>query len=611
MNATHLRAFLWLRWRLLVNRMRRGGVGNAVILAILGFFAACASVALAVTLFLVALLVLPGLPPWALLYAWDGLIAVFLFFWAIGLLTELQRAEALSLDKFLHLPVSPAGAFLVNYVSSLFSVTLGIFLPAMLALALGLILGWGPALLVQLPLLAAFVLAVTAVTYQFQGWLAALVVNPRRRRTIIVLFTAAFILSCQLPNLINIVQPWKNRQRNERVARFQQQDVELQRQLIVHEITPEEFRQRKDALDREERVRKEEEDKQFVEQIESVARVANTVLPPGWVALGAESAAEGNFLPAVLGTLGLGLVGAASLWRAYRTTVRLYTGQLSADRGAPAAPATPAKAGKPSAGILEKELPYLSEPASAIALGGFRSLLRAPEAKMMLLSPLILVLVFGSVLLSGAASPPEAVRPLIAFGGMAAALLGTMQVAGNLFGFDRDGFRVFVLCAVPRREILLGKNLALAPVALALEAVLLVVVQLVYPTRLGFFLAAIPQLLMTYLLFCMAGNWLSVLAPMRIAAGSFKAANPKGLPLLLHVAFVFAFPLLLAPALLPAGVQLLVEALAGERGIPIALLLAVAECVGVVYLYRLCLTWQGRVLHEREQKILQTVTTKD
>jgi hypothetical protein len=38
--------------------------------------------------------------------------------------------------------------------------------------------------------------------------------------------------------------------------------------------------------------------------------------------------------------------------------------------------------------------------------------------------------------------------------------------------------------------------------------------------------------------------------------------------------------------------------------------LSLVECVAVVYLYRLVLTWQGRLLHAREQKILETVTTK-
>ena len=60
----------------------------------------------------------------ARLLTWDGIVLAFLFIWMIGLITELQRTEALSLDKFLHLPVSPIGAFLINYLSSLFSVSL-------------------------------------------------------------------------------------------------------------------------------------------------------------------------------------------------------------------------------------------------------------------------------------------------------------------------------------------------------------------------------------------------------------------------------------------------------------------------------------------------------
>src|SRR5207247_1499819 len=70
------------------------------------------------------------------------------------------------------------------------------------------------AMLVVLPLVAAFALAVTALTYQFQGWLASMMVNPRRRRTVIVLLTAGFILLFQLPNLINIMRPWDDAEDN-------------------------------------------------------------------------------------------------------------------------------------------------------------------------------------------------------------------------------------------------------------------------------------------------------------------------------------------------------------------------------------------------------------
>ena len=202
MNVRHFQTFVWLRWRLFVNQMRRGGAVNAVFAALLAVGALFLSAFLALMFFLVGLFVLPGASPAVLMYVWDGVVAGFLFGWAVGLLVELQRSEALSLDKFLHLPVSLKSAFLINYLSSLVNFSLIVFLPGMAALSLGLVFGRGPAMLLLLPLLAAFFLMVTGLTYQFQGWLAALMVNPRRRRTVIVLVTMAFVLVFQLPNLI-------------------------------------------------------------------------------------------------------------------------------------------------------------------------------------------------------------------------------------------------------------------------------------------------------------------------------------------------------------------------------------------------------------------------
>src|SRR5437588_9529285 len=159
--------------------------------------------------------------------------------------------------------------------------------------------------------------------------------------------------------------------------------------------------------------------------------------------LGTLAAAEGQVLPALLGTFGLGFIGTVSLWRSYRTTLRLYTGQFTSGKGKPAATAVapPVKAGKASVGLLEKHIPGLSEQAAAIALSSFRSLLRAPEAKMMLLTPVIVLIVCCSMFLGKRVDPPEMVRPLMAFGATATVLLGMVQLLGNQFGFDRSGFR--------------------------------------------------------------------------------------------------------------------------------------------------------------------------
>src|SRR5262249_27127532 len=152
----------------------------------------------------------------------------------------------------------------------------------------------------------------------------------------------------------------------------------------------------------------------------------------------AAAAAEGNVLPALLGILGMALIGSASLWLSYRTTVRLYTGQFRSGRRPPVAVGAPAKTAPLKGLLLERRLPFMSEQASAVALGGFRSLMRAPEAKMLLLSPVLLLLVFGSMLFTRSLTPPLMLRPLMAFGATAMMLYCLVQLVGNQFGFDRS-----------------------------------------------------------------------------------------------------------------------------------------------------------------------------
>ena len=93
--------------------------------------------------FMLGLYAIPKAAPAHLMYAWDGVIVAFLFFWGIGLMTELQRTEPLSLSKFLHLPVSVNGAFLINYVSSLLRLSLIVFVPVMLGFCLALVVDQG------------------------------------------------------------------------------------------------------------------------------------------------------------------------------------------------------------------------------------------------------------------------------------------------------------------------------------------------------------------------------------------------------------------------------------------------------------------------------------
>ena len=182
MNWEHLKTFLWLRWRIISNRNRRAGAASVVLQSIFIFISIAAGVLAFIGGIAGGLFGLPQLSPPNVMLVWDAVVVLFLFFWMTELMIELQRSELLSLDKFLHLPVSLSSAFLINYVGSISSAGAFIFLPMMIGLAIGLVFSKGLAMILLFPLIAAFALMVTALTHQFRGWLASLMVNQRRRR---------------------------------------------------------------------------------------------------------------------------------------------------------------------------------------------------------------------------------------------------------------------------------------------------------------------------------------------------------------------------------------------------------------------------------------------
>jgi len=611
-NWRHLQAFVWLRWRLSRNQWKRAGTLNAVLMMIVTFGLLATAIPLLLGCFLLGLYTIPAAAPVSLMYAWDALVAGFLFFWGVGLMGELQRNEPLSLAKVMHLPVSVREAFLLNYLSSMVRISLLLFVPAAVGFSLALIYVKGIALLPVLPLLAAFVLMVTALTYQLQGWLGALMSNPRRRRTVVVAITMGFVLVAQLPNLLNAFAPWSPQGRAERSTILVQELAKLQGAYQSGEFDAVEHLRRQKVVMHEHELSTQQADRESMGRWNRGTRLVNLVLPIGWLPLGVMSAAEGRVLPSLLGLSGMTLIGTASLWRAYRTTIGQYLGQATNRRGRRvSAVAAPARPRKPGLLGLEARLPGLSEPVSAVALGALRSLLRAPEAKMMLLTPLIMVPIFGSMAFRGGLTIPGSFRPPVAIGAMVFVLFGMMQLMGNQFGFDRDGFRVFVLSGASRRDILLGKNLAFFPLVAGLAAILLPIVQVVSPMRPDHLLSAFPQYVSMFLLFCILANLLSIYTPVRVAAGAMKASNSSLSTALLQLAMFLVFlPMTVGATLLPMGAEALLESLGWTGGAPVCLLLSLAECAAVVLVYRASLDWLGGELQDREQRILETVTDR-
>lgn len=610
MNWSQLNALIWLRWRLMANQIRRGGAMTALPVLVVTIASVVTGGLLFVLSLLLGLWIFPKATPAQLMYLWDGLVVAFLFFWLIGLMTELQRTETLTISKLLHLPISVNGAFLINYLSSMLRISIVVFLPAMLGCWLALIWAKGFTLLFGLPLIVAFLLMISALTYQFQGWLASLMANPRRRRSIVVLLSLVCVLVFQIPYLVNVLGGTRVQERAAESQALVDELEKLDREVQAQGIEPLEHLRRQEKLMQHHQQASLQADQASHAALEHGTRLANIVLPIGWLPLGIMSAADGNLGVVLMGIVGMSAIGAASLWRAYRTTIRIYQGEFTAVRARPST-TVPRTDRQASVLLLERGLPWFSEPVSAIALAGFRSLLRAPESKMMLLSPVLLSVIFGSMLFRTGLEMPQVARPFLAIGAIMVVLFGMLQLMANQFGFDRDGFRVFVLCAVARRDILLGKNLAFFPFAVTMAATMLAIVQFVVPLRIDHLLAMVPQFLSMFFFYCPVANLLSIFAPMHIAAGSMKPSNPKLLPVLLQLLLVaFLVPLFQLPTMLPLVVETgLVQFGFIERA-PVFLVLAILECAAVLMFYRLFLSWQGELLARHEKSILQAVTSR-
>jgi hypothetical protein len=229
---------------------------------------------------------------------------------------------------------------------------------------------------------------------------------------------------------------------------------------------------------------------------------------------------------------------------------------------------------------------------------------------MLLLSPAIMIIVFGSMLLTRSINPPEAMRPMMGFAAIGMILLTTMQLIGNQFGLDRDGFRVYVLCSAPRRDILYGKNLSLAPMTLLLGVIAVAIVQALYPMRITHLIASLAELVSLFLVCAVIGNFTSILAPMPVAAGSLKPAHPKWISVVIHMLFFFLFPMVFGVAMIPLGIEALLHHFGWLRAIPIYLIGALLTLAVAGFGYRLVIGWQGQLLEAREQRILSVVTSK-
>ncbi|MBE0536750.1 MAG: hypothetical protein IH624_13870 [Phycisphaerae bacterium] len=575
MDTSQLRTILWLRWRLTRNQWRRSGQLNAVIMMLIAAAAFVIGAAGAIVGLLIGALLMKNTTPWALLGIWDAIVIAFLFFWMIGIISEIQRSETIDISKLLHLPVSLREIFFVNYIASHFTLCFIVFVPSMLGLALGLAISKSGLMLLMPFLVAGFIFMISAWTYCLRGWLVTLMANKRRRRAIIAGVTFTFILLSQLPNLLgNILHDHKRHGPGAtQSAPSEQTETPNSGGQVVPRVIVE----------------------------------AHKYVPFLWVGNGARALAEGSVWPAILGSAGMFILGALGLSRAYRSTVRFYLGQTTRKRSTPRA--KEAKVSRAQISFLEKQLPGIPDESAAMALAFFRSLMRAPEVKMMLGTNFMMLLFFGfMILMRRRAGISDDFRPFIATGAVVLTFFGLTRLMLNQFGHDREGFRALVLSPVLRKHILLGKNLALLPITVCLGAILLLLIKFVIGVTVAVTFAAFLQLIAAFLLLSMAGNLISTLVPYRVAPGSMKPTKIPAMTALLLFLSHMLFPVAMGPIFLPAIAGLLFAKAGLMSAGAVNLLFSIVMLATTAFFYRLSLPGLGNLLQRHEKRILEVVT---
>jgi hypothetical protein len=584
MNWPQLKTILWLRWRLMCNQWKRTrGLGAVFAVLIVIFALSLAALCFAGGL-LGAVFGLGKESPTAVMMVWFCVTVVFLFLWMIGLLTELQRSETIDLQKLMHLPVALGQMFVVNYLVSHFTLSIVLVVPVMLGLGIGLAFVRGPEMILLVPLALSMVFMVTAWTYCLRGWLATMMSNPRRRRTIIMCISLAFVLLSQGPNLyFNVFQNHNSSGKS----------------------TTGEGRQRQN-----------EARATATKQMFNNLIAAQRFVPPLWVSVGARALAEGNPLPALFGTLGCTGIAALGLRRAYRGTVRFYHGETGGKAVAKInisgkAKTIPAPRAKNRKGFLELSIPFAPEQSAALALATLRSLLRAPEVKMAWATAFIVTIILGATFfLRATTNLSDTVKPFIATGSVVFPVFFLAHFFANQFGFDRDGFRALILSPADRRLILIGKNLAALPVAAAFGALLITLTAARLHLPPLTVLATLFQFSSVLLTAGIAGNLLSILMPYRIQPGSMKPTKMPGLAMLVLMFCQMLFPMAMAPVFAGPLLELFWRRLDLPNFVPVNLIFSALLCGLMLFAYWQALAPLGRLLQRRETKILGVITVE-
>ena len=182
-----------------------------------------------------------------------------------------------------------------------------------------------------------------------------------------------------------------------------------------------------------------------------------------------------------------------------------------------------------------RTLPGLTPGASAVALAHVRLALRTPRGRSILLVPLVMMGVFGVVFLRKAGGmdfglPVSGGLGFASFTGFMC-LIATLPIAMNQFAVDRAGMTLSLLSPLSDAEYLAGKAVGNALIAFPPAAICLIIAVSIFRSGSPALWAAIPlALIATSLLVAAPAAILSALFPRLVDMNSIgRASNAHGL----------------------------------------------------------------------------------
>ena len=544
MNLNQLLALVRIRFQLTLNQIRKAGIANSILLTIFGVALVLFVVSSFVGTLTIGVAWLTDASASRVMFAWNALVVGFLFMWGVNVMSRVQQNDAISIDKLLHLPITFHSAFLLNYVSAFANLTLLSFAPLMFGLAIATPLARGWPSAIAIPLTLSFLFMVTAITYQVRNWLAEKMENKRTKGILLTVLPLLFVAI-----YLSLVEFTQNRS--------------------------------------------------FTNVLSEVGF--------GWLPTGIVDAEQGDWFSGVRGILAMTAIGCASLFFAYKSSMRKFTGTTSrtSKKKAPGSATSVNWLGS----RMFTSFPGVPHSASAVAMATMQSLRRAPEVFAALV-PSIALAIFGTPYLIGMKGyvVPGWTIELLPLAMISVALLGFPAFLFSTFSYDRDGFRAFMLSPVPRKDILLGKNLAIGIPTVILGWITMIILQCFIPVGPLWFVGSLICLPASFLLLCIPGNAVSVFFSLGLKRGSMTPVNTKIIPVLMLYLGILIGPFV---ALIPfMVVNIAVGLLEKSSTWPLGwlyVLLSLAMLLVSWLVYRRSLVEFGEWLWKKESSILDVV----